>query len=313
VPSDDPDGTVDEGLTVLRDRLTDAAEGIARGDTDAENAAREVIGSGTDAGAKLGRLAEWGIWLSGIQGSYPIRPVDRVRLLLVGAELPPGHPTRDLLADTGAELTAVALQPDSSAAPDLAAAVETGIAAVDAAVDAGCDLLIITSLVDESICSTLTALLLRLSATEVVGDAEQLDDAAWAERVAGIRDRAHSARQFEDDPAGLLAALESPELAALVGMLLRAAARRTPVLLDGAPDCAAALCASRLAILGSWWWFAASGSGDAATGRAIDALGLEPLIDLHSQLDGGTAALTALPVLRAAQRVSESGRRRKAV
>ena len=79
-----------------------------------------------------------------------------------------------------------------------------------------------------------------------------LDDERWADRVAAIRDLTHPARRHEDDPVALLYSVGSPKLAALTGMLLRAAARRTPVLLDGAADCAAALCASRISILASW-------------------------------------------------------------
>ena len=99
----------------------------------------------------------------------------------------------------------------------------------------------------------------------------------------------------------MLHALGSLELVALVAMLLRAAARRTPVLLDGAADTAAALCATRHSILGSWWRLAAATSSDPATTRAVDALGLEPVLTSAGRLDGGAAALTALPLLRAAQ------------
>lgn len=315
VPSEDADDGADAGADEeffspadgerqsLRAALFVASDGIDRRDGDAEDAAREVIGSDTAAGARLGRLAEWAVWLSGVQGTYPIRPLDRVDVLLVGGPLPEGHAAQSLVASTGAVLSSVAVQAGSDVTT-LIEAVSAGVKAVDAAVDAGSDLLVTTALLDESLCGALVAVLLRLSATEVVGDAGQLDDNAWGERVAAIRDLAHGSRDFEDDPAGLLHAFGSPELAALVGILLRAAARRTPVLLDGAADTGAALCASRIAILASWWWFAASGSGDAATGRALDALGMEPLADLRSELDGGAAALTALPLLRAAQQIT---------
>ena len=179
--------------------------------------------------------------------------------------------------------------------------VEAGIAAVDAAVDGGCDLLVITADVDDQVSGALVALLLRLSATEVVGDSPHLTDAEWADLVAGIRDRTRPARALQDDAVALLDAAGSPELAAQVAMLLRAAGRRTPLLLDGATDTAAALCASRIAILATWWWQAASRSNDPATVRATDALGLEPLVDLAGHLDGGATALIVLPLLRAAQ------------
>jgi nicotinate-nucleotide--dimethylbenzimidazole phosphoribosyltransferase len=288
-----------DAVTALRAVLERAADGIHRRTIEAENAAREVVGSGTDAGARLGRLAEWGIWLTGAQGAFPPRPLERVTLLSVGLPAPVGHPVHQLAPASGVSMSSVALPTDSTSA-QLA---ELGVVAVDAAIDVGCDLLVLPALVDDTVSSALVALLLRLSATEVTGESPHLDDRQWAEHVADIRDRTHDARRYDDDPVALLDALGSPELVALVAMLLRAAARRTPVLLDGAADCAGALCASRVSILGSWWWFAAASSSNPATTRAIEALGLEPLVHLGSLLDGGAAALTALPLLRAAQQL----------
>lgn len=297
---DPTDAPPESAVAGLRAVLEAAAEGISRRDIEAENAAREVIGSGTAAGARLGRLAEWAIWLSGAQGAFPPRPLDRVTMLPVDAVAPPGHPVLHLSGTGLGSLRTVALQPDWSSAEIASAGVET----VDAAIDDGCDLLVVPAVIDGALSSTLVALLLRLSATEVVGESPHLDDAAWADHVASVRDRTHDARRHEDDPVALLDAVRCPPLVALVGMLLRAAARRTPVLLDGPADLAAALCASRVAILGSWWWFGAAGSSDPAATRAIEALGLDPLVDLGSLLDGGAAALTALPLLRAAQQLA---------
>lgn len=287
-----------EGLrSVLEGAATD---GVRRRDVAVENDARQVIGSGTPGGARLGRLAEWAIWLSGAHGCFPPRPLDRVVMLTVGADPGPHHPGRQLAAGENLTTKAVVLPADSPSQAGVAAA---GITAVDAAVDAGCDLLVCPAIVDEQVSSTLVALLLHLTATEVVGESPHLDDRQWAERVAAIRDRTYPIRPVEDDPIAALQALGSPELTALTAMLLRAAARRTPVLLDGPADCAAALCASRISILASWW-YAAPGSGDPATTRAIEALGIEPIVELGSLLDGGAAALTALPLLRIAQLLS---------
>jgi nicotinate-nucleotide--dimethylbenzimidazole phosphoribosyltransferase len=296
---DDADGEPADAVTALRAVLERAADGIHRRTIEAENAAREVVGSGTDAGARLGRLAEWGIWLTGAQGAFPPHPLERVTMLSVGIPAPAGHPVHQLAPESGVTMSSVALPTDSTSAQ----IAELGVVAVDGAIDVGCDLLMLPGLVEDTVSSALVALLLRLSATEVTGESPHLDDRQWAEHVADIRDRTHDARRYDDDPVALLDALGSPELVALVAMLLRAAARRTAVLLDGAADCAAALCASRVSILGSWWWFAAASSSNPATTRAIEALGLDPVLHLASLLDGGAAALTALPLLRAAQQL----------
>ncbi len=291
-PGEDP-------FSALRAALDDAADGVTRPDFEAEDAARQVVGSGTAAGGRLGRLAEWGVRLSGLQGCYPPRPLQRVTLLTVGAEAADDHPVHRLAVAEAVARRTVPIADDSASAD----AVTAGAAAVDDAVDSGCDLLVLSAVVDAELSGTLVALLLRLSATEVVGDSAHLDDEAWMTLVGRIRDRTHAVRELEDDPVALLDGVGSPVLAALVGVLLRAAARRTPVLLDGAADAAAALAASRHAILASWWWFAATTSVDPATTRAIEALGLEPLLQLDAHLDGGAAALVALPLLRSIETV----------
>ena len=298
-PSPEPDAPADDPARELRAVLDRAADGISRPDAPAETAAREQVGSGTLDASRLGRLAEWVIWLSGVQGSYPPRTLDQVQLLLTGPASTVEQSGHRFVELAGVSVGSVVLQPDWSNA----AAAEAGLAAVDAAVDGGCDLLVTSAPVPAAVSGTLIALLLRLSATEVVGDSDHLDDAGWAELVADIRDRSRSIRGLEDDPIAVLDALGSPELVALVAIVLRAAARRTPVLLDGPADTAAALCASRHAILASWWWLAAATSSDPATTRAADALGLEPVTNLACRLDGGATALAALPLLRAAQRM----------
>jgi NaMN:DMB phosphoribosyltransferase len=298
-PDEAPEAPPEDAFATLRAALDRAAEGVTRPDGGAEDEARRVVGSGTAAAGRLGRLAEWGIRLSGLQGRYPPRPVQRVSLLVVGGEPPPDHPAHRL--SVAEAVTSRHVTPAADAAS--ADAVTAGAVAADEAVDSGCDLIVLSAVVDAELSGTLVALLLRLSATEVVGDSAHLGDDDWAALVAGIRDRTHAIRSQEDDPVAVLDGVGSPVLAALVGVLLRAAARRTPVLLDGATDAAAALAASRHAILASWWWFAATTSVDPATTRAVEALGLEPLLQLDAHLDAGAAALVALPVLRAVESV----------
>jgi NaMN:DMB phosphoribosyltransferase len=298
-PDEPPEPPPDDAFAPLRAALDRAAEGVTRPDSAAEDEARRVIGSETPAAGRLGRLAEWGIRLSGLQGTYPPRPLQRVSRLVIGPGPTPDHPVHRLSVAEAVTSQPVPLAADIARA----GAVRAGAAAVDDAVDSGCDLILLTAVVDAQLSGTLVALLLRLSATEVVGDSAHLDDDEWAALVAGIRDRTQAIRSLEDDPVAVLDGVGSPVLAALVGALLRAAARRTPVLIDGAPDAAAALAASRHAILASWWWFAATTSVDPATTRAVEALGLEPLLQLDAHLDGGAAALIALAVLRAVESV----------
>ena len=127
-----------------------------------------------------------------------------------------------------------------------------------------------------------------------------IDDALWMRRCAAVRDTMRRGRPILADHVGLLAAVGGADLAAMTGLLLQAAARRTPVLLDGVATAAAALVAQRMAFRSSDWWAAAHRSPEPAHDLALDRLGLEPLLDLGIRAEDGTGALLAVPLLRAA-------------
>nr|WP_284291640.1 nicotinate-nucleotide--dimethylbenzimidazole phosphoribosyltransferase [Angustibacter aerolatus] len=131
-----------------------------------------------------------------------------------------------------------------------------------------------------------------------------MDDAAWAVKVGVLRDALHRARPHRADGLALLRTVGSADTAAMTGFLLQAAARRTPVLLDGVVPSACALIARRVVEGAGQWWLAGHRSTEPAQRRALDVLGLEPLLDLGMRLGEGTGALTALPLLRSAQRLA---------
>jgi nicotinate-nucleotide--dimethylbenzimidazole phosphoribosyltransferase len=151
------------------------------------------------------------------------------------------------------------------------------------------------------VAAALVAALLDLQALDVVGTGTGVDDAAWARKVGALRDALYRARPVRDDPLAVLRTVGSADTAAMTGFLVQAAVRRTPVLLDGVVSCACALVARRLVDSASHWWLAGHRSTEPAQHRALDVLGLEPLVDLGMRLGEGTGALAALPVLRAAQ------------
>jgi nicotinate-nucleotide--dimethylbenzimidazole phosphoribosyltransferase len=86
----------------------------------------------------------------------------------------------------------------------------------------------------------------------------------------------------------------------MTGFVAQAAARRTPVLLDGVVVTAAALVADRLAPGARLWWQAGHRSTEPAHALALKRLDLEPIVDLGMRLGEGTGAAVALSVLRAA-------------
>jgi nicotinate-nucleotide--dimethylbenzimidazole phosphoribosyltransferase len=146
--------------------------------------------------------------------------------------------------------------------------------------------------------TALTAALLGADPAQVCGRGTGVDDAGLERKLAAVR-RGLEVNRF-DDPLGALAAVGGLEIAALAGVVLGCAARRTPVLVDGFITAAAALAAVRLEPGCAGVLIAAHRSPEPGHGAILDALGLEPLLDLGMRLGEGSGAALALPVVAAA-------------
>jgi nicotinate-nucleotide--dimethylbenzimidazole phosphoribosyltransferase len=191
---------------------------------------------------------------------------------------------------------------DAMSRSECVAALALGARVADELVDAGADLLVAgdMGIGNTTPAAALVGLLADVEPAQVVGRGTGIDDATWMRKTAGVRDAMRRGRPLKGDPIGLLAAIGGPDLAATTGFLLQAAARRTPVLLDGVISCACALVAHRIAFRASQWWCASHRSTEPAAAAALDRLGLDPLLDLGMRLGEGTGALVALPLLTAA-------------
>jgi nicotinate-nucleotide--dimethylbenzimidazole phosphoribosyltransferase len=214
------------------------------------------------------------------------------------------------------------------------AAYELGRFVADEEADAGTDLLVVGidaagRDADLTATATLCAALLGREPVAMVGtdsgagSATGMDDRTWTARVAATRDalrrlratlaladpQAEPARRrttsgfgggVDADPAEVARLVGGPRIAVLIGLLRQSVSRRTPVLLDGAIPCAAALVAARLEPDAQDWWQAAGRPPEPAAQAAQAALGLVPVLDLGVRLGNGAGGLLAVPVLEAA-------------
>jgi len=120
------------------------------------------------------------------------------------------------------------------------------------------------------------------------------------QRAVQIRDLRRALMPVRDSADELLAAAGDPAIATATGVLLRATARRTAVLLDGLAAVTAGLVAYQVEGRTSSWWRAADASGNPAHDAALDLLGQRPLLTLGTALDDGTAGLLAAELIRVA-------------
>lgn len=181
---------------------------------------------------------------------------------------------------------------------DVLSALLAGIDAADRAVDAGATLLVPRVRVrDDEAARTLIALLTRKEASAVVFQPDGMSDRDWMAACAAVRDRAAGAAEQRGEPVALLAAVGASGVALVVGVLLGAAARRTPCLIDGTDELAAALVADRISFRAKGWWRAASDSPDPGRSAAIDRIDLVPGLPFGLTDDVGRGAQATVALL----------------
>jgi nicotinate-nucleotide--dimethylbenzimidazole phosphoribosyltransferase len=178
----------------------------------------------------------------------------------------------------------------------------TGRRLADEEADAGTDLLVagVVGVGADTAAAIIVAALRDLEPIDVVDRGDGSDDERWMLRTAAIRDALYRARPFAADPRSVLRIAGGADLAALAGLLVQAALRRTPVIIDGSAACAAAMAAERIAPGAKAWWLVAGSSPDPAAAQALRALDLPPLLDLGIHTDDGAGALAAAALVTAA-------------
>ena len=178
-----------------------------------------------------------------------------------------------------------------------------GRALVERAVDAGTDLVLLSAQ-DDAAARLVAAAVLQLDPVEAAGwpMARRVADEAWMGEVLALRDGLSRLRRRTDGmgPVGadvLVEAMAGPVLGAAAAVALTGAARRTPVLLDGAGAVAAALLARRASYPANQWWRLAHPGAGAPFDKAVESLSLVPVLDFGLTLQDGIGARLALAVL----------------
>jgi nicotinate-nucleotide--dimethylbenzimidazole phosphoribosyltransferase len=242
------------------------------------------------------RLAEIVEWLAATQGRFPPQRPQRVRCVLLG---PAGAAAAELAS--GYDIGVRSLELDG----DPHTAFAQGLEAADREIDEGADLLVLAGRDETSAPGALTSL---LSDTEPVAllprGANALDTEQWVAAAEELRDSRREIAALRGRPDDLVAGTGSPVIAAAAGFALRAAARRTGVLLDGAAVLAAALLCIDSQPLAREWWQLADTAADPVHIVIAAQLELQPLLDLGLTTGDGVAGLLAVEVVRA---VAEAG------
>lgn len=151
--------------------------------------------------------------------------------------------------------------------------------------------------------AALLAVLAGADIAQAAGRGTGISDARWLHKQQVIRQAIEINRPDAHDPLDVLAKLGGFEIAGLVGVILGAAAKRCPVVIDGFISSAAALVASRISPLASGYMLASHLSKEQGHGLLLEAVGLRPILHMDMRLGEGTGALLAFPLLEAAVKV----------
>jgi len=154
-----------------------------------------------------------------------------------------------------------------------------------------------------TVAAALTCALLGCEPQAACGRGTGIDDEGVAHKVDVVHRMLSVNHPDPGDPVGVLAAVGGFELAVLAGVALGAAGGRAVVLLDGFISTAAGLVAARIAPTLGDYFVASHRSPEPGHALVLDALGLEPLLDLELRLGEGSGAARALPLLAAARAI----------
>jgi nicotinate-nucleotide--dimethylbenzimidazole phosphoribosyltransferase len=152
--------------------------------------------------------------------------------------------------------------------------------------------------------AALVAALAGRKAADITGRGAGLSEAEVPHKaaiVAAAADRARS--EHGDDALAVLAEVGGFEHAALAGFIVAGAALGVPVIVDGVIAAAALLVAARLVPGVEASTIAGHRSVEPGSTAVLEALGLDPVIDLDLRLGEGTGAALAFPLVEAAARV----------
>jgi nicotinate-nucleotide--dimethylbenzimidazole phosphoribosyltransferase len=151
--------------------------------------------------------------------------------------------------------------------------------------------------------AAITAVMTGRSVGEVTGHGTGIDDRQLLRKIDVISQAIRVNAPDRLDPLDVLARVGGFEIGGLAGVILGAAARRIPVVIDGFIAGAAALIATGLAPEAKNYLIAGHMSAEPGHKIMLEYLGLQPFLDLKMRLGEGTGAVLAMFLVEAAANI----------
>lgn len=151
--------------------------------------------------------------------------------------------------------------------------------------------------------SALTAAMTGRSVAEVTGRGAGLDDRGYRRKIEVIEQALAVNRPNRGDAVEVLSKLGGYEIGGIAGVILGAASRRVPIVLDGFISGAGALIAMALQPLCRDYVIASHLSVERGHRAILEHLGLKPLLDLDLRLGEGTGACLGIGLVLAGVKI----------
>ena len=185
------------------------------------------------------------------------------------------------------------------------AAIEVGIELVQAEIDAGAAL-VATGEMGIGNTTPSSAILAVFSGVDldiITGRGTGLDDSGRHKKIAVIKQALELNQPDPGQPLDVLKKVGGLEIAALTGVIIGAAARRVPVVVDGFISSAAALMACKMNQRCQDFLFASHLSQEPGHRIMLEYMGLQPILHLDLRLGEGTGAVLTFPIFEAVVKV----------
>jgi nicotinate-nucleotide--dimethylbenzimidazole phosphoribosyltransferase len=189
--------------------------------------------------------------------------------------------------------------------PELDAALAVGQALAEAAYAQSRNLIAVgeMGIGNTTAASVMTAALTGQPASLVTGKGTGVESEAYAHKCRVVESVVSLHFSEKPSPREILRRGGGLEIAAMTGLMLGAAQRRIPIVVDGFISTAAAAIACGLAPDVRPCLFAGHRSQEPGHRVLLAHLEMEPILDLDMRLGEGTGAVLAMPILEAAMRL----------
>lgn len=151
--------------------------------------------------------------------------------------------------------------------------------------------------------SAITAILTGRPVAQVTGRGTGLDDPGLKRKIEVIERALAVNRPDPSDPLDVLRKVGGLEIAGLTGLIIGAASRRIPVVIDGFISTSAAAVACSLEPKVRQFLFAGHRSSEPGHTALLEFVGETPLLDLQMRLGEGTGAALAMTLIEAAAKL----------